>query len=112
MVRQPFLIAACVAMLAGCFPPSTSPAFVAVYWVPVAPVYYAPVYYPPPLLAGEFQSPSLAIRALAGRISESASNGDCEAAIRAGDELERLERPAHHAVLAVDERYARCVRGF
>jgi hypothetical protein len=113
------LFAVLVSTWAGCFPPSTVP--VGYYYVPVPRV---PLHaYPPapfhdpyswwhPPAEVTFQTPSLAVRNLAMRISESASNGDCATAKAAGDELERIDHDAHHAILAVDERYASCIRGF
>ena len=129
------LITVLVSTLAGCIPPATSQGYV--LYVPVVPLVayppapyatgyearYAgapgypgdpsgdPVYLPPPAQV-DFQTPSLAVRALAGKISETASNGDCDAARSAGNELERMDAESHHAILAIDERYAQCVRGF
>lgn len=127
-------------LLAGCVPPSSN--YPAVHYIPVLPLAaYPPAPYPTPYPAGwyearyagapaypgypsgypayapqvaevEFQTPSLAVRALAGKISASASNGDCASALAAGNELEKVDAESHHAILAVDERYAQCVRGF
>lgn len=117
-------------LLAGCVPPSSN--YPAVYYVPIVPLAaYPPAPYPTPYPAGwyearyagapayappavevQFETPSLAVRALAGKISAAASNADCASALAAGNELEKLDAESHHAILAVDERYAQCVRGF
>lgn len=113
--------------LAACVPPSSAPSYV--YAVPVVPLYayppppfaYSPpppspsyFVYQPPVVEAEVQleTPSLAVRALSGKISAAASTGDCQAAIAAGDELEKLHADSHHAMLAIDQRYAACIRGF
>ncbi len=113
---------------AACVPPSSTPSYFYVY-VPVvpltayppAPFYYypppSPSYFhyqpPPPVIADvQLETPSLAVRALSGKISAAASQGDCVGAIAAGDELEKLSSDSHHAMLAIDQRYAACIRGF
>jgi hypothetical protein len=107
------VIALFASTLAGCIPPSYSPGVV--YYVPVVPIVPlhafppAPFHHPPEV---QFETPSLAVRNLAMRISESASQDDCARALSAGDELEKVDPTSHHALLAVDERYASCVRGF
>ena len=115
---------------AACIPPSSTPGFyVAVPAVPLsayppAPFYYHPpaspsyFYYqppppPPPVIADvQLETPSLVVRALASKISAAASQGDCTGAIAAGDELEKISSDSHHAMLAIDQRYAACIRGF
>ncbi len=125
------LITAVLVSVAGCIPPSTSPGYV--LYVPVVPLAayppapfpgtfearsmypgypWGPPAYAPPAVDVQFQTPSLAVRALASKISETASTGACDAARSAGNELERLDAESHHAILAIDERYAQCVRGF
>lgn len=113
-----------VSIVAGCLPPSTSPGVV--YYVPAVPIVPLAAYPPAPFhhfsvgadsvyqarVPIQFETPSLAIRNLAMRISEAASHGDCATAKHAGDELEKVDADSHHAILAVDERYASCVRGF
>ncbi len=117
MLRAVFI----ASVLAGCYPPSNNPGYF---------TYYVPVYAPPPpfpfaqlgpdsmyqarapMPDVQFQTPSLTVRALAGKISAAASQGDCAGAIAAGNELEKIDADSHHAILAVDERYAVCVRGF
>ncbi len=80
------------------------------YYQPPSPSYYPP---PPPVIADvQLETPSLVVRALAGKISAAASQGDCAGAIAAGDELEKVNRDSHHAMLAIDQRYAACIRGF
>lgn len=122
------LRAALIALsFAACVPPSATPSafYVAVPLnaYPPAPFYYYPqpspsyFYYqpppPPPVIAEvQLETPSLAVRALAGKISAAASQGDCVGAIAAGDELEKLSSDSHHAMLAIDQRYAACIRGF
>lgn len=121
-------VASIALSVAACVPPSSAPTYV--YAVPVVPLYayppppfaYVPpppspsyfVYQPPPVVAAEVQleTPSLAVRALSGKISAAASTGDCQGAIAAGDELEKLHADSHHAMLAIDQRYAACIRGF
>jgi hypothetical protein len=123
MLRHRLLPLAFVPALAGCIATNTMPGYFV--YVPPVPLSAFP---PPPFpytAVGpdslyqsrapadvQFQTPSLAVRNLAMRISETASHGDCAAAVQAGRELERVDADAHHAILAVDERYARCVRGF
>ncbi|MBA2545146.1 MAG: hypothetical protein H0V17_36225 [Deltaproteobacteria bacterium] len=115
---RPLVTVLLASTLGGCMVGSYSPGVV--YYVPVVPMVplaaFPPApfhHYPPPAPAvAEFQTPSLTVRALAMKISESASTGDCGAAITAGDELEQIDNHSHHALLAVDERYAGCVRGF
>lgn len=110
---------------AACVPPSTSPGVV--YYVPVVPL---PAFPPPPFAVTpepmaepiyesrapvedvQFETPSLAVRNLAMKISESASEGDCVTARSAGNELEKVDSESHHAMIAVDARYAACIRGF
>jgi hypothetical protein len=101
----------------ACVPPSTSPGVV--YYVPVVPIVplhaYPPAPYPvepEPVPTVEFVTPSLAVRNLAMKISESASEGDCATAKAAGNELEKIDHESHHALIAVDARYAGCIRGF
>ncbi len=127
------LRAALIALsFAACVPPSVTPSalYVAVPVVPLsayppAPFYYYPqpspsyFYYqpppppPPPAIAEvQLETPSLVVRALAGKISAAASEGDCAAALAAGDELEKHSSDSHHAMLAIDQRYAACIRGF
>ena len=119
MLRRLLVIALFASTLAACMVGSYSPGGI-VYYVPVVPV---PLHaYPPapfhdwppmpwPPAHVQFETPSLAVRNLAMRISEAASNGDCPRALSAGDELGKIDHTSHHALLAVDERYASCVRG-
>lgn len=120
-------LAIVASMLVGCVPPATPTTPSYFYYVPagmvVAPMpilpldaYPPPPFYhypaPAPVAEVELETPSLAVRALSSRVSEAASAGDCAAAIAAGDELEKLHADSHHALLAVDQRYAACIRGF
>lgn len=133
MLRHQLITAVLVSTLAGCIPPSTTTQGYVLY-VPVVPLaayppppypgtfearsmypgypWGYPAYAPPAPAQVQFQTPSLAVRALAGKISETASTGDCDSARSAGNELERMDADSHHAILAIDERYAQCVRGF
>jgi hypothetical protein len=121
MLRH-LVIVVLASTFAGCIPPSTSPAGY-VYYVPVVPLHAFP---PAPFHSGHrwwldppppapativFEPPSLAARALSARIGESASRGDCATALEAGNELEQIDHESNHALLAVDESYASCVRG-
>ncbi len=137
MGRHHILVAVVAVAVAGCYqPPSAYPSYPS-YFQRYAPVYvpayvaYVPLAaFPPapfpyaslgpdsmyqsraPVSDVQFETPSLAVRNLALKISESASSGDCATARQTGDELERVDADSHHAILAVDERYAQCVRGF
>jgi hypothetical protein len=109
-------VAVLASALAGCIPPPASQPSYFVY-VPIVPLaaYPPPPFYnvPPPVAADvQLETPSLAVRALAGKISAAASEQDCANAVAAGDELEKLDADSHHAMLAIDQRYAACIRGF
>lgn len=123
MLRHLGLTAMLVSGFAACMPPSYAPGYV--YYLPAVPLHaYPPAPYPIPTPAADwykwqppppqvqFETPSLAVRNLAMKISESAANGDCATAKATGDELERVDADSHHAILAVDATYAKCVRGF